>query len=124
MKSNKFWLILLAVLVIVSSIAALMLRQTPTSYARIYLHGELAETVNLLEVTEPYSMIFQTNGNLNIVELEYGRVRILESNCPSGACVRQGWISGGLIPIVCLPHRLVITLEGDDTNADIDAVVG
>jgi len=124
LKSDRFWLILLGVLVLVSLIVVLMLRQTPTSYARIYLHGELRETVNLSEVTEPYRMTFQANGSLNIVEVEYSRIRILESNCPSGACVRQGWISGGLIPIVCLPHRLVITLEGDDINTDIDAVVG
>jgi len=104
----------------------LMLWQTSSSYARIYLHGELVETVNLSEVAEPYRMTFQADGslNINIVEVEYSRIRILESNCPSGACVRQGWISGGLIPIVCLPHRLVITLEGDDINTDIDAVVG
>jgi hypothetical protein len=74
-------------------------------------------------VTEPYRYVIELNGNINIIDVEQGRIRISEANCPNEACVRQGWKNGGIIPIVCLPHRLVITFEGgDETN--IDAIIG
>ena len=53
-----------------------------------------------------------------------GGIRVSFADCPDQICVDQGWLSGGRIPIVCLPHRLVIELvEGGDDEA-FDAVSG
>ena len=83
----------------------------------------LTETVKLTAVTEPYTISIETGGGTNVIAVEQGRIRILQASCPDGTCVQQGWISGGRTPIVCLPHRLVIQLEGNG-DAGIDAIVG
>ena len=126
-KSNKFWIIVLGGIVVVSVVAALLLGQAPKShasaaFAHIYQNGAMTETVNLTSITEPYTINIAGNNGFNILEVESGRIRVLEADCPDGICKRQGWVSGGVIPIVCLPHRLVITFEGG--TAGLDAVVG
>ncbi|MBF0517474.1 MAG: NusG domain II-containing protein [Nitrospirae bacterium] len=43
------------------------------------------------------------------VEIKNGKVRVADSDCPGKICLRQGWIDRG--SIVCLPNRVVITVE-------------
>jgi len=122
-KSNKFWIILLCGTIALCLVAMFAFRQQAVSIARIYQNGNLTETINLLDVAEPYFINLHSEFGVNIVTVEQGRIRMSETNCPDGACVRQGWISSGIMPIVCLPHRVVIELHGD-TSMDVDAVVG
>ena len=123
LKSNIFWLILLGVIVVISALAALLPGQTSSSYAYIYESGELTDTVNIAAITAPFTKTIESGGNVNVIAIEHGRIRMLSANCPDGTCVRQGWISGGVFPIVCLPNRVVITLEGSDNEFGVDAVV-
>jgi len=151
MKSNIFWVILFGGLVLVSAVIAVVLWNAPASYAKIYQNGKLTETVNLTAITEPFTIMIDTKqektqgdgvisssaevksspvfiypeqGRVNMIEAEYGRIRMLGANCPDGLCVRQGWINSGLMPIVCLPNRVIIALESADNAHKIDAVVG
>jgi len=123
LKSNKFWIIILGVVLLVSAAAAFLLARTPASIALIELDGILIERLDLSTVAEPYSFTVESNSGFNIISVDKGRIRISESDCPDGICVRQGWISGGSVPIVCLPHRLIIRLEGGETPV-VDAIVG
>jgi len=111
-------------------VVAVLLVQVPQSFARIYKDSELTETVNLAAVTGVRAITIEGGGStggvngLNVIEAERGRIRMLKADCPDGTCMRQGWISSGVMPIVCLPNRVVITLEGGESDADVDAVVG
>ena len=130
MKSNGFWIFILGGVSVASVVVALILGQVPQSYARIYKDSELTETVNLAAVTGSITITVESSvsaggiSGLNVIEAERGRIRMLKADCPDGICKRQGWISGGVMPIVCLPNRVVITLEGGESDADVDAVVG
>ena len=44
-----------------------------------------------------------------------------DADCPDKVCVKTGKIKKPGQTIVCLPHRTVIEITGD--NADIDAAV-
>ena len=129
-KSNKFWLLLLGGLVAASVVVMILLWQVPVSNVRIYKEGEIITTINLLTVNQPYTYTVEgmvhTGGvsGLNIVEIDHGRVRMQKADCPDGYCVRQGWINSGLVPVVCLPNRVVIAFESGTDNTGIDAVVG
>jgi len=122
--------IVLGGLLVLSVVSAFLLARVPAGYARVYKDGELIDTVNLFSISELFTIVIEetagTSGaeDLNIIEAEYGRIRMLEANCPDGSCVRLGWASGGVIPIVCLPNRVIITLSGGNNEHDIDAVVG
>lgn len=89
-----------------------------SKFACIYEDGVLVHKINLSNVSKPYSI---TVGG-NVVLVEKGQISMVEADCPDGLCIRQGAISGGARPIVCLPNNIVIKLT-DDEN-DVDAVAG
>ena len=122
MKSNKFWIIILAAVLLISLITAFALRQKPANIARITLDGEVIEIIDLSAVSEPYSITVECEAGTNVVSVENGRIRISEADCPDGACIRQGWIGGGSTPIVCLPHKLIIELDRTEAP-ELDAIV-
>ncbi|HOC06110.1 MAG: NusG domain II-containing protein [Bacillota bacterium] len=53
------------------------------------------------------------------VQLQDGRVRVIESACPDKICVGTGWLRSSTGAIVCLPNRVVITIV-DYQDKDID----
>ena len=44
-------------------------------------------------------------------EIKGGRVRITDSPCPNKTCISQGWNN----PLVCLPNKVMITVEGENS---------
>ena len=44
-------------------------------------------------------------------EIKGGRVRITDSPCPNKTCISQGWHN----PLVCLPNKVMITVEGENS---------
>jgi len=122
LKTDKFWLAVLCGVVVFSAAAVFLLGQAEASRALIYSEGALIKSVSLSDVPEPYSFSVTGTG-LNVIEVEQGRIRVSEADCSDKSCVRQGWASGGAVPLVCLPHRLVIKLEGGEGHG-FDAIVG
>jgi len=58
-----------------------------------------------------------------VIEIKDKRVRISEAHCPNQICVKQGWVSRGVI--VCLPNRIVVIVGGKGrSEKNIDAVTG
>ena len=58
----------------------------------------------------------------NVLEIKDGAAAVAEANCGDHTCVRTGRISREGETIVCLPHRLVVRIEGgDEPLFDADA---
>ena len=55
----------------------------------------------------------QTAKGMNILEIKNGMAYVTEADCPDQVCIRMGKISKTGENIVCLPHKLVIQVEGD-----------
>lgn len=96
--------------------------------AEIYRNNVLVRTVDLGAVTEPYLFTVEGEIGANVIAVEPGRIRVQEADCPDQVCVNQGWQADGVLPIVCLPNKLVIQLtasEGTSTDntAALDGVI-
>lgn len=77
----------------------------------IYQNGERIQSIALSRVSETYSFtVSGESGAYNLVEVSPDGVRISEASCPDKLCVHQGALPGSLLPITCLPNRLVIRL--------------
>ena len=101
-----------AVLVICCGIFALLRNaETEGLTADIYLDGKLIESIDLNAVDAPYDFTVESEYGSNTVHVEYGGISVTAADCPDKVCVRQGVVRDSLLPIVCLPHRLVIRLE-------------
>ncbi len=122
MKTRVILFLLLAA--VAASAAWLLLRDgdTDAPTARILRDGALLEEIDLDRVAEPYSFTLEDGSGANTVQVERGRIRISAADCPDQVCVKQGWISGGAVPIICLPHRL--TIEIVDGGGDLDGAAG
>ena len=49
----------------------------------------------------------------NILNIQDGKVWISEANCPNHDCVKQGTISMNGEMLVCLPHRVTVSIIGE-----------
>ena len=91
--------------------------------ATITVDGKPVREIDLTEVTGPETFdVPGANGGSNTVLVEPGRIRVSAADCPDHICVDQGFISDGTVPIVCLPHKLMISISGG--GEDLDGAAG
>lgn len=62
-----------------------------------------------------------TDNSYNLILVSEGSVKVTDADCPDQLCVRQRSISKSGESIICLPHKLVITIDSPE-ESDIDAV--
>lgn len=68
------------------------------------------------------SIRIDTEDGYNIVTVQDGKVFVTEADCRDQICVDHKKVSKTGETIVCLPHKLVVTITGDEPG-DFDAVV-
>ena len=57
-------------------------------------------------------------GGSNTVVIENGTVYMKDADCPDKLCEKTGKISKKGETIVCLPHRVVVEIQGGEGNVD------
>ena len=65
----------------------------------------------------------ETKWGYNILVIREGMADITEADCPDEICVRERRISKEGETLVCLPHKLVVTVLGQGEVPEVDAVV-
>lgn len=125
-KRPTIWDLLVALLVAGAAVALLFsLRAESGNFlsARVVLDGETIAQYNLTTLTEPITLEVDDAPYPLTIQAEPGRICIAESDCPGQDCVHTGWASQAGQQIICLPNRLVISLEGGISEG-IDAITG
>lgn len=90
--------------------------------ADIYQDGSLLMSIPLHD-TEPNTfMVTGDTGGYNEIQVTDGQIGILSASCPDKLCIRQGFQSTSLLPIVCLPNRLVIRVREGEAQLSPDVV--
>lgn len=112
-KKTKIWIGILLAVVALGLLGFLALsRLGGGTVAVITVDGQEYRRIDLSRVSESYDIEINTKYGHNTVHVEPGRISVTESDCPDGICVAQGAIDRGGVPIVCMPHRLVVKIEG------------
>lgn len=92
---------------------------SPQKYADIYQNGELLQSILLSDITESYMFIISNeSGSFNEIQVHSGSIGIISADCPDKLCVHQGFIQSSLLPITCLPNRLVIQIRQTENSAE------
>lgn len=89
-------------------------------WIEIYVKGNLYKKVMINKSTKE-KITIKTDLGENTVLIENGGVRILESNCSNQICVKDGFKDKPGDVLVCLPHKVVIQIKGEN-KSDIDGV--
>lgn len=77
--------------------------------ADVYIDGKMVQTIDMT-VDDAYE--FSTDRGSNTVVVESGKIRVSDADCPDKVCVDMGWKSRRGETITCLPHKLVIEIQG------------
>lgn len=114
-KRTKIWIIVFAAVIVVCAVlAARMLSSGGGTVAVITVDGEEYRRIDLSRVRESYDLVIETEWGTNTVHVAPGAISVTEADCPDHVCVQRGAITKSGIPIICMPHRLVIEIEGGE----------
>ena len=122
MKDNLKWIIIFLLLCILSTFFYCIHIHIAKGecIAQIKQNGRIIKKINLSDVKSPYDLKIKSHdGGYNTVRVMHNQIAVIDADCPDKLCVKRGAIDGGSIPIVCLPHKLSVTIIGEDK---IDAV--
>ncbi len=123
LKTHRNDAILIAALMLLGGALAVFLYATRQDggYVSVQMDGQ---TVMELPLDEDTQILLGEGGEFtNLLVIESGAARVAEANCPDQICVNHGAIRYEGESIVCLPHRLVVSIEGGPGN-DIDGTAG
>lgn len=117
-KTDKliFWgTLLIAVLLLLFSNVILV--QNGEKTAVIEVGGKPYARYGLNAIDTPQILEIETEFGYNKIEIFSGGVRIFDSDCKDKQCIGEIRRAGEML--VCLPHRLVLKIEG---NKEVDGV--
>ena len=117
-KSAKVILALLA-LAVAASGAWILFGQASAAdpHVVIEVDGEVYADYGMDEV-KGIIPISTENGGENRLWVQEDLVFMDSANCPDQTCVKQGVIKDGTVPIVCLPHKVIVRIVGGEGGLD------
>ena len=114
MKRGDVVILILALLLCAAPLLMLLPAPSVPTRAVVRQNGAVLCTLPL-EADAEKEILSPDGSGFNLVRVQSGTVCITDADCPMGAISRAGET------LVCLPHRLTITLEGAAGSA-LDAV--
>jgi len=119
-KGDLVIILMMALIVIVGSVYSLY--QGGDQGQKIVVVTQDQDVIHRFTLTETYERTFRVEhgDHWNEIHIKGGQVWIEAANCKNQVCVHEKPISRVGQSIVCLPHKLMIEIEGqDDQEVDI-----
>ena len=113
-------LIIIAAAVFIAGIigCVLVLNAPKKSTVNIKSGGKVLYTLDLSKEDDRTFEVKSSDGGVNLIEIKDGKIRVKDADCPDKTCMRMGWLESSAMPVVCLPHRLIIEFTDDDGGVD------
>ena len=107
------------VLAVIASGAWIFLGKSAAENPRVVIEvdGEVYASYDMDEV-KGIVPISTPNGGENRLWVQEDLVFMDSANCPDQTCVKQGVIKDSTVPIVCLPHKVIVRIEGGESGLD------
>lgn len=120
-KADKLLILFLLAAGILLTAAVYLPQSGESGVLEVRQNGTLLMTLSL---DHPDTHTIGTDGHENQFTIKDGTVTMIKANCHDQTCVRTRGIRSPGQSIVCLPHRLVLTITADDPSSHSpDAVV-
>jgi len=124
MKNIKIWYGIAGLLFIIGiASTAWMWRKPDSSIVVIRQDGRVLYQLCLEDYNKPETIEIGYGSEKNTILIENGKICILHADCPDQTCVKMGYLQSSSLPIVCLPHHLVIQYGSSHVRA-LDGTVG
>lgn len=110
--------ILLIALICTALFAVLFITTLSVSFGGVRYHtavitldGKEIRRVDLDTAPDEVFTVKNENGGTNMICIENGEIYVSEASCPDKICVKHGALKSELLPIICMPNKLVIELK-------------
>jgi hypothetical protein len=96
--------------------------------AAIERPGETVKVVSGRDISGIYELgtdreiIITAGGGYNLIAISEGAVKMIEANCPSGDCLAQRAIDKTGQQVVCLPNKVLISIDGAKGETAPDSI--
>ncbi len=120
---KKIDLVIIAVVLAVSGILFFWLYYVNGNNGKFVEVEKDGKIVDVFSLDENLEKQYDFDGETNTLVIKNGKASVTEANCPDGICVNHKSVNRSGESIICLPHKLVVTVI-DEKSADdeIDAV--
>ena len=97
-------------LIFIASVIAIILgtKKSDSTCVEIVHNNRIIYRFDLSQEENRIFRIESSDGGWNEIKIENGEISITDADCPDKTCVKTGILRSENIPIVCLPHKLVI----------------
>lgn len=89
--------------------------------ANVTVDGKHYQTIPLTK--EEKTVEIRTDLGYNILKIHDCGVEMYEADCPDQVCLGFGFITQPKQTIVCLPHRVLVEIEGQTGEEEVDVYV-
>ena len=111
-------MLVISVILFAAAVVAMFVfnRQADRKTVEIVQNGEVIYTLDLASEKDRSFNIDSPDGGYNTVTISGGTICISDVDCPDHTCIKTGVLRSETIPVVCLPHRLVIRFAEEDSQ--------
>ena len=113
-KKADIFLAIALLLLGFGTLALLKSGQKDGSFARVTVDGTLYGTYRL---DEDRTVDIETPYGRNVLRIEGGKAFMQEADCPNHDCVEKGAVAKTGQIILCLPHKLAVTIVNEGEEA-------
>ncbi len=123
-KGVKVCLTVVVVIFIVSVSASIFImllseksnskKASEENYAEIVQGNEILYRINLSKEPDRKFRVEYSGGGWNEITIENSQIFISDADCSDKTCIKTGKLRSEYVPIVCLPHKLVIRFGEQD----------
>jgi hypothetical protein len=131
-RGGRFWGLRVAdiiavCLVLVAAAGTMVVLSGSRSSARgglavIEVNGRVVNRIVLGDDAKKTTYRIKGRNGESAVEVQGGKVHMLESACRDKICVGMGWVDRAGQAVVCLPNRVVIRITGSQHGSKVDTV--
>jgi hypothetical protein len=117
MNKSDIKLILIILIFLFICFLCLNIFNNTGNYAFVYYENEIIKEIDL-SIDDEY-IVSGFNGDV-VISVKSNSIAVIEEVSPKHLCSLQGYVNSPLEPIICLPNKIVIKIEGLE---EVDAVV-
>lgn len=125
---KKMDIVIIAVLILLSFTPHLIFFKTSqkgskNNYAIIKVDGKIHKKIDLSKVKKSEKVNLNLPNGKNTLLIKNNSIQMYSANCNDALCVKQGNISKVGQTIICLPHKLIIEIKGDELDSKDDLIL-
>lgn len=81
--------------------------------------GKVVKKIDLNNVKKDTEIKIKSKDNhYNIIEVGEKKIRFKSADCQNQICVKSGWIKHPGDSVACLPHKVLIVIQGKNREVD------